>query len=445
MTSPATTAARDDGDPAPGQSVALGLRANWRQFALLVAVNVFVGGMVGLERTVLPVIGTEEFGLAPSVVLFAFIAAFGLTKAAANLVAGVAADRTTRKAVLVVGWIIGLPVPFILGYAPAWWMIVAANVLLGLNQGLTWSMAVNMKIDLAGPRQRGLAMGLNEAAGYTAVGVTALLTGYIASAVGLRPEPFWIGIAYAVIGLALSVLVVRDTGDHARLEARLHHDGDDQLTRDRSAAWVIAETSWRDRSLFGASQAGLVNNLNDGLSWGVLPVLFASAGVGLADIGLLKAIYPIIWGVGQTITGPLADRIGRRPLIVGGMLVQSIGLATIGFGLVRPFATGVAGTVLLGVGTAMAYPALLAAVGDAAHPAWRATSVGVYRSWRDIGYAVGAVIAGVVASLLTLTAAVHVAAALTFASGLVAWRTIRETAPAKLDPSPTDDGDPATR
>ncbi len=436
MSSPTTTARRtDDRDPIPGQGVALGLRANWRQFALLVTVNVFVGGMVGLERTVLPVIGTDEFGLAPSVVLFAFIAAFGLTKAAANFIAGVTADRTTRKAVLVVGWIIGLPVPFILGYAPAWWMIVAANVLLGLNQGLTWSMAVNMKIDLAGPRQRGLAMGLNEAAGYTAVGVTALLTGYIASAAGLRPEPFWIGIAYAVVGLALSVLVVRDTGDHARLEARLHHDTDGQSTQRRSAGWVIAETSWRDRTLFGASQAGLVNNLNDGLSWGVLPVLFAAAGVGLADIGLLKAIYPIIWGIGQTVTGPLADRIGRRPLIVGGMLVQSVGLAVIAFGLARPFAAGVTGTILLGIGTAMAYPALLAVVGDAAHPSWRATSVGVYRSWRDIGYAVGAVVAGVVAGLLSLTAAVHAAAALTFASGLVAWRTVRETAPAKLDPS----------
>lgn len=426
-----TAAERHTGEP-PGAGTALGLRANWRQFALLVTVNVFVGGMIGLERTVLPVVGTEEFGLEPNVVLFSFIAAFGLTKAAANYLAGVAADRTTRKAVLIAGWIVGLPVPFLLAYAPAWWMIVAANVLLGLNQGLAWSMAVNMKIDLAGPRQRGLAMGLNEAAGYTAVGVTALLTGYIASSAGLRPEPFLIGIAYAIIGLALSVLVVRDTGDHARLEARLHHDTDPQGPKHRSAGWVIAQTSWRDRTLFGASQAGLVNNLNDGLSWGVLPVLFAAAGLGLADIGLLKAIYPIIWGLGQVLTGPLADRVGRRPLIVAGMLTQSIGLAVIGFGLGRPFASGIAGTVLLGVGTAMAYPALLAAVGDAAHPSWRATSVGVYRSWRDIGYAVGAVLAGVIASLVSLAAAVQAAAVLTLLSGVVAWRSMKETAPARL-------------
>ncbi len=430
MSTPTATEPRTD-EPSDGE-LALGLRANWRQFALLVTVNIFVGGMIGLERTVLPVVGTEEFGLEPNVVLFSFIAAFGLTKAAANYLAGVAADRTTRKAVLIAGWIVGLPVPFLLAYAPAWWMIVAANVLLGFNQGLAWSMAVNMKIDLAGPRQRGLAMGLNEAAGYTAVGVTALLTGYIASSVGLRPEPFLIGIVYAVVGLALSVLVVRDTGDHARLEARLHHDTDGRQSQERSAGWVIAQTSWRDRTLFGASQAGLVNNLNDGLSWGVLPVLFATAGLGLADIGLLKAIYPIIWGVGQVATGPLSDRIGRRPLIVTGMLTQSVGLTVIGFGLAHPFASGIAGTVLLGVGTAMAYPALLAAVGDTAHPSWRATSVGVYRSWRDIGYAVGAVLAGVVASLVSLAAAVQTAAVLTLLSGLVAWRTMNETAPSRL-------------
>ncbi len=423
--------------------VSLGLRANWRQFAALVTVNFFVGGMVGPERSILPVIGAEEFGLAPNVVLFAFIAAFGITKAFANFVAGVAADRSTRKAVLVVGWVVGLPVPFILGYAPSWWMIVAANVLLGINQGLAWSMAVNMKIDLAGPDQRGLAMGLNEAAGYTAVGITALLTGYVAAATGLRPEPFWIGVAYALAGLAMSALVVRDTGDHARREAALHHDGGETATR--SSGWVFAETSWKNRTLFGASQAGLVNNLNDGLSWGVLPVLFAGAGVGLADIGLLKAVYPIVWGLGQTITGPMADRFGRRPLVVAGMVVQSLGLATIGFGMARPFASGMVGTTLLGVGTAMAYPALLAAVGDTAHPAWRATSVGVYRFWRDIGYAVGAVVAGIVASAVSLVAAVHLATALTFASGMLAWRTSTETRPKTDAPTQRRDTDDAGR
>lgn len=427
------------------RQVRLGLRENLPQFALLVTVNFFVGGMVGLERTVLPLVGTDELGLTSELVTFSFIIAFGLVKAAANLASGVLADHTTRRAVLIAGWIVGLPVPFLLAYAPAWWMIVAANVLLGINQGLTWSMAVNMKIDLVGPRQRGLAMGLNEAAGYTAVGVTALATGYIASAVGLRPEPFWLGIAYAAIGLALSALLVRDTSDHADLEARLERerrphaevDGAAQPTREghatvdqrRSTWWVVAQTSWRDRTLFGASQAGLVNNLNDGMSWGVLPVLFAAGGLGLGEIGLLKAVYPIIWGIGQIGTGPLADRIGRKPLIVSGMLVQAGGLAIIGFGTQRPFTTGMGGSVLLGAGTAMVYPALLAAVGDRAHPGWRATSVGVYRTWRDLGYAIGALAAGLIAGALDLVWAVHAAAAVTLASGLVAWRTMRETAP----------------
>jgi len=407
----------------------LGLRENWRQFALLVTVNFFVGGMVGLERTVVPLVGTEEFGLTSELVTFSFIIAFGLVKAAGNLASGVLADRFTRRTVLVAGWVIGLPVPFLLAYAPMWWMIVAANVLLGVNQGLTWSMAVNMKIDLVGPRQRGLAMGLNEAAGYTAVGVTALATGFIASAVGLRPEPFWLGIGYAVIGLALSVLLVRDTRPHAELEAQVHH-GDDAGTAPRpSTWWVVAQTSWRDRTLFGASQAGLVNNLNDGMSWGVLPILFSAGGLGLAQIGLLKAVYPIVWGLGQIGTGPLADRIGRKPLVVSGMLVQTVGLVIIGLGMRRPFLSGLIGSVLLGGGTAMVYPALLAAVGDRAHPTWRATSVGVYRTWRDLGYAVGALMAGLVAGALDLVWAVHAAAALTFTAAIVAWRSMTETVP----------------
>jgi len=415
------------------RQVRLGLRENWPQFALLVVVNFFVGGMVGLERTVLPLVGTEEFGLTSELVTFSFIIAFGLVKAAANLASGVLADRVTRKAVLVAGWIVGLPVPFLLAYAPAWWMIVAANVLLGINQGLTWSMAINMKIDLVGPRRRGLAMGLNEAAGYTAVGVTALATGYVASAVGLRPAPFWLGIAYAVIGLALSTLVIRDTSAHANLEARRGRDDQTLADRQPSTWWVVAQTSWRDRTLFGASQAGLVNNLNDGMSWGVLPILFTDGGLGLTEIGLLKALYPIIWGLGQIGTGPVADRIGRKPLIVWGMVVQAGGLAVIGFGTQRPFATGLIGSVLLGAGTAMVYPALLAAVGDRAHPAWRATSVGVYRTWRDLGYAIGALMAGLFAGALGLVWAVHAAAAVTLAAGIVAWRAMIETAPQVQD------------
>lgn len=414
---------------AHGAEIKLGLRENWRQFTLLVVVNTFVGGLVGLERTVVPLVGTDEFRLDSEVVVFSFIIAFGIVKAFANLASGVLADRFTRKAVLVGGWVVGLPVPFILAFGPSWSWIIGANVLLGVNQGLTWSMAVNMKIDLVGPRNRGFAMGMNEAAGYGAVGVTALLTGYIAARTGLRPEPFLVGIVYALAGLALSVLVVRDTAPFARHEAQLHRGnkaGADKGSQ-RSISWVMAETSWRNRTLFGASQAGLVNNLNDGMSWGVFPLLFSAGGMGLAGIGIIKAVYPVVWGVGQLITGPLSDRIGRKPLIVAGMLVQAAGLAVIGFGLAEPFVAGIAGSVLLGAGTAMVYPTLLAAISDVAHPAWRATSVGVYRFWRDSGYAIGALMSGLIAGALGLTAAVHAAGLLTLISGLVAWRSMSET------------------
>ena len=416
--------------------IKLGLRENWRQFTLLVIVNSFVGGLVGLERTVVPLVGTEEFRIDSEVVVFSFIVAFGSVKAFANLASGVLADRFTRKMVLVAGWIVGLPVPFILAFAPSWSWIVAANVLLGVNQGLTWSMAVNMKIDLVGPRNRGLAMGMNEAAGYGAVGVTALLTGYIAARAGLRPEPFYIGIVYALAGLGLSVFLIRDTAPYARYEARLHEGGEASGAGQPrpTAAWVVAETSWRNRTLFGASQAGLVNNLNDGMSWGVFPLLFSASGVGLAGIGIIKAVYPVVWGLGQLVTGPLSDRIGRKPLIVAGMFVQAAGHAVIGFGLDQPFLAGMAGSVLLGAGTAMVYPTLLAAIGDVAHPVWRATSVGVYRFWRDSGYAIGALMSGIVAGSLGLVSAVHVAGTLTFASGLLAWRSMRET----LQPSPLE-------
>lgn len=422
------------GDPAPASTldlrpVALGLRANAGQFWLLVLINAFVGGMVGLERTVVPLVGTEEFGIASEVVVFAFIIAFGVVKACTNLASGVLADRLTRKAVLVGGWAVGLPVPFILAWGPTWSWIVAANVLLGISQGLAWSMTVNMKIDLVGPRQRGLAMGFNEFAGYGAVGLTALATGYIAARTGLRPEPFFVGIAYAGLGFALSVFLVRDTRAHAALEASLHRRGEASASRP-SAVRVAAETSWRNRTLFGVCQAGLVNNLNDGMSWGVFPLLFAAHGISLEGIGVIKAVYPLIWGAGQTVTGWLSDRIGRKPLIVAGMLIQAAGHVVIGFGLSRPFLAGVVGSLLLGIGTAMVYPALLAAVSDAAHPSWRATSLGVYRFWRDSGYAVGALMSGLVADALGLTWSVHVAGLLTFLSGVLAWAVMRETRPA---------------
>ena len=405
--------------------VRLGLRQNLAQFSLLVLVNAFVGGMVGLERTVVPLVGTEEFGIGSEVVVFSFIIAFGVIKALLNLASGLLADRFTRKTVLIAGWMVGLPVPFMLAWGPSWAWIVGANVLLGISQGLAWSMTVNMKIDLVGPGQRGLAMGLNEAAGYGALGATALLTGYLAASYGLRPEPFYIGIVYSMLGLGLSVFLVQDTRGHARLEAA-GHAATRQLPN-ASTAQVFAETSWRDRTLFSVSQAGLVNNLNDGMSWGVFPLLFVANGVALEDVGLIKAVYPIVWGIGQIVTGSLADRVGRKPLIVWGMVVQAAGHAVIGFALAEPFLGGLVGSVLLGAGTAMVYPALLAAVGDVAHPAWRATSVGVYRFWRDLGYAIGALTAGVVAAMFGLVWAVHVAGLLTFLSGLVAWAFMNET------------------
>lgn len=411
--------------PAAEPGIRLGLRENLAQFSLLVLVNAFVGGMVGLERTVVPLVGTEEFGIGSEVVVFSFIIAFGLVKSVLNLASGVLADRFTRKTVLVAGWIAGLPVPFMLAWGPSWTSIIAANVLLGISQGLAWSMTVNMKIDLVGPGQRGLALGLNEAAGYAALGATALFTGYVAASYGLRPAPFYIGIVYAVLGLALSVWLVHDTRGHARLEAATHV-GAEQM-RPPSTAHVFAETSWRNRTLFSVSQAGLVNNLNDGMSWGVFPLLFVANGLALTEVGLIKAVYPVVWGAGQIGTGLLADRIGRKPLIVWGMVVQAIGHAVIGLGLAAPFLSGLIGSVLLGAGTAMVYPALLAAVGDVAHPAWRATSVGVYRFWRDLGYAVGALMAGVVAAIFGLVWAVHAAGVLTFLSGVVAWLCMRET------------------
>lgn len=412
-------------DAARNSGIELGIKENWQQFSLLVLLNAFVGGMVGLERTVVPLVGRQEFSIGTEVVVFSFIIAFGVVKAFVNFASGWLADRLTRRAVLIGGWIVGLPVPFLLGYGPSWSWIVGANVLLGISQGLAWSMTVNMKIDLAGPRNRGLAMGLNEAAGYGAVGLTALATGFIAARYGLRPEPFYIGIAYAIAGLLLSALLVRDTREHAQLEAALHHSRSPSSRP--STKQVFLTTSWRDKTLFSVSQAGLVNNLNDGMSWGVFPLLFVANGVNLEGVGIIKAVYPIIWGAGQIVTGPLADRIGRKPLIVYGMITQALGHAVIGFGLAAPFATGLVGSVFLGVGTAMVYPALLATVGDAAHPAWRATSVGVYRFWRDLGYAVGALMAGIVAGFFSLVWSVHVAGLVTLISGLIAWRLMEET------------------
>ncbi len=399
--------------------IRLGIRDNAAQFALLVAVNAFVGGMVGLERTILPALAEQEFGLVVRSAILSFIVVFGLTKAATNWFAGRWSERFGRKPVLVAGWLVALPVPLVLMFAPSWGWVVAANALLGVSQGLTWSTTVIMKIDLAGPRQRGLAMGLNEFAGYLAVGLTALATGALAARYGLGPAPFALGLVYAVVGLAASVLWVRETREHAALEARAV--AETPLTPRQ----VFLRTSFTDRDLSSVSQAGLVNNLNDGLAWGLFPLVHASAGLDLVEIGWLAGLYPATWGLGQLVTGAASDRLGRRPFIVGGMLTQAAAIGLVATS--STFAGFAAAAVLLGVGTAMVYPTLLAAIGDVADPRWRASAVGAYRLWRDAGYAVGAVVAGLLADALGLGAAVWTGAALTLVSGLVVAARLRET------------------
>ena len=403
----------------------LGLRANLAQFSLLVGVNALVGGMLGQERTVLPLIATRVFHLHAYSAALTYIVAFGLVKAITNFAAGTISERVGRKPVLVAGWLIAVPVPFLLGWGPGWAWIVIANVLLGVSQGLTWSTTVIMKIDLVGPERRGLAMGFNEAAGYGAVAVTALATGFIAARAGLRPDPFFLGIAFAGLGLGLSTLFVRETLGHARDEARTHVAGSTALHDGLSTGQVFVLTSFKDKALSAASQAGLVNNLNDGLAWGIFPLLFAQAGLSVSRIGVLAALYPAVWGFGQLATGALSDRIGRKWLIAAGMWTQAVAIGCIA--AVHGFWPWAGAAVLLGAGTAMVYPTLLAAVGDVAHPAWRATAVGVYRLWRDAGFAVGALLAGVVADLLGLAAAIWVVAVITAASGAVVASRMYET------------------
>lgn len=402
------------------RSVSLGLRANWRQFALLVLINAFVGGMVGIERTVVPLIGSQEFGINSTTLIVSFIVSFGLVKAFANLVSGQLADMWGRKRVLVLGWLAGLPVPFMIIGAPSWEWVIAANALLGVSQGLAWSMTVIMKVDLVGPKSRGLAIGLNEFAGYLALGLTALATGYIASIYGLRPAPIYFGVAYAIAGTVLSILLVRDTRGHVALELSQTSGAPSPL----SFREVFALTTFKDRNLFSASQAGLVNNLNDGMSWGIFPLFYSAFGLGLDRIGFLKAIYPVTWGLLQIATGPLSDRLGRKGLIVAGMWVQAGGLALTA--MTRDFWWWLVGSVLLGIGTAMVYPTLIAAVSDASHPTWRARSLSVYRFWRDLGYAIGALAAGVIADIFGFASAIASIAAVTFLSGAVVAAVMRE-------------------
>ena len=414
----------------PG-GVRLGLGANLGQFALLVAINGLVGGMVGQERTVLPLLARDVFELQALSAALTFIVAFGITKALANLAAGALSDRLGRKPVLIAGWLVGLPVPLILMWAPDWGWVVAANVLLGINQGLTWSTTVIMKIDLVGPARRGFALGLNEAAGYGAVALTAFATGLIAERWGLRPAPFLLGLAYAGLGLGLSAIFVRETRGHAQYEAAGHGEPQDRRS-DRSIREVFGLTTFREPALSAASQAGLVNNLNDGLAWGLLPIYYAAAGLGVGEIGALAAIYPAVWGLGQLATGGLSDRIGRKGLIVAGMLLQALAIA--GIAMTRGFVPWALAAMLLGVGTAMVYPTLLAVIGDVAHPTWRGSAVGVYRLWRDAGFAVGALLAGLIADRLGMPAAIWAVAAVTAGSGLIVLVRMYETHPIERRP-----------
>lgn len=394
----------------------LGIRTNIGQFALLVAVNGLVGALVGQERTLVPLFGQQIFALSSTTAVLFFIVTFGIAKAISNLVAGALADRIGRKRVLVAGWVIGLPVPVLLMIAPSWSWIVAANILLGINQGLTWSITVVMKIDLAGPRRRGLAMGLNEFSGYLAVGLSAAVTGAVAARYGLRPEPLFLGLAIAALGIGLSALFVKETSGHAALE----NGG----APPKSFREVARLTSFGDPRLAAISRTGLVNNANDAHMWGLLPLLLAGQGFSTARIGIVAAAYPVAWGVGQLFTGPLSDRIGRRIPISIGMWIQ--GGALCGLALTEGLAAAATSAVLLGIGTALTYPALLAAVGDEAAPGWRAAAIGVYRTWRDGGYVFGALAAGAITDLFDLRIALLAVAGLTALSGLDAWIHLRE-------------------
>jgi MFS family permease len=409
--------------------VVLGLRANLGQFSLLVLINAFVGGMVGLERSVLPLIAERDFGLASKSAILSFIVSFGIVKAIANLLAGKYSDSIGRKRLLVIGWLFGLPVPFIVIWAPSWGFITAANILLGINQGLCWSTTVIMKIDLVGPKRRGFAMGVNEFAGYGAVALAALASGYLASIYGLRPAPFYLGIGFAALGLILSLAFVRDTAAHARQEGLTHSPGEVKPPAFRR---IFALTSYRDATLFSVSQAGLVNNLNDGMAWGLFPLFFASHGLDVRSIGVLAFTYPAVWGLSQIVTGALSDKLGRKWMIVTGMWLQAIAIWLI-VGSPRlaketdTFWAWFGSLVFLGLGTALVYPTLLAAISDVVHPGWRASALGVYRLWRDLGYAVGALLSGVIADLFGFVWAIAAVGALTFTSGLIVAFRMRET------------------
>jgi MFS family permease len=419
--------------------ITLGLRANWRQFTLLLIVNAFVGAMVGLERTVVPLIAEEDFGLVSRSIALSFLVSFGVVKALSNLFAGRMSDRLGRKRILIAGWLAGLPVPFLIMFAPSWGWVVFANVLLGINQGLCWSTTVIMKIDLVGPKQRGLAMGLNESAGYLAVSASALLTGYLAASYGLRPAPFYPGIVFAFLGLLISIFFVHETHSYAKQEGQAQPtqipSNTVEVHHQPTFAQILLLTSWKDRALFAVSQAGMVNNLNDGMVWGLVPIFLIGAGLPLQQVGLIAAVYPGVWGISQLLTGALSDRWGRKRMIVSGMWVQAIGISLFVVG--KSFIVWLAGSTLLGIGTALVYPTLLAAVSDVAHPEWRASAVGVYRLWRDGGYAVGALLSGILADagdaagIAGIPFAMLTIAALTFLSGIIVAVVMYETLPGR--------------
>jgi MFS family permease len=400
---------------APPSHLALGIRANLAQFALLVGVNGLVGALVGQERSLVPLLGERVFAVGSSTALMLFIVSFGLAKAGANLAAGYLADQIGRRNVLLLGWLFGLPVPIALMFATSWNWVIAANVFLGVNQGLAWSSTVVMKIDLAGPRQRGLAMGLNEFAGYLAVAISAAATGWLASRYGLRPEPLFLGLAIAALGLGLSAFLVKETSAHMALE--------NGTTARKSFAEVAALAGYKNRRLAAAARTGLLNNANDALAWGLLPVVMLAQGLTTVQIGTVAAVYPAVWGIAQLATGAWSDRVGRRLPVALGMWAQAAALLF--FWKAGDFSSMVAASTLLGLGTALTYPALLAAVGDIAAPSWRAAAVGVYRTWRDGGYVVGAVAAGLLADLFGVGTALVIAALVTGLSGWDAWINLR--------------------
>ncbi|MGI8315767.1 MFS transporter [Halobacillus mangrovi] len=400
--------------------VQVGIKENFIQFFLLVVINLFVGSMVGLERTILPIIGEENFGIASTSAALSFIVSFGFSKAIINFFAGDLADRYGRKQVLVIGWFIGFIVPLLVIFAHAWWVIIVANIFLGINQSLTWSMTVNMKVDLAKSDQRGLAVGFNEFAGYLGVALMAAVSGYVASTYSLSPEPFYIGIGLVIIGIILS-LIVKNTDQHLKLQSKQQKNRAQSI----SIGEVFKQTSWKDRNLSSSSFAGLTTNLKDGMAWGLFPIFFAAGGLTVGQIGTVVAVYPAAWGFFQLFTGLWSDRIGRKKLIVSGMFVQAFSLWFILF--VDTFSLWIAGALLLGIGTAMVYPTIIASVSDVAHPDWRARSLGVYRFWRDSGYAFGALLAGLIADTLSVHWAIGLVAILPFLSGVISFSRTDET------------------